>query len=162
MNWEAIGAIGEIIGATGVILSLFYVAYQVRLNTKQTDQNTAALEAASEEAMANLSTVARWKVAESEEVATIYTEGLKDPHSLSEIEQVRFRAVLAALLQLFQLIHSQDRNNRVKDFDWDSAKPTIRRMFGTNGGRWYWKNYQEEWSSEFRESISKLVSEDET
>ena len=33
MNWEAIGAIGEIIGAIAVFLSLIYLALQIRSNT---------------------------------------------------------------------------------------------------------------------------------
>jgi hypothetical protein len=34
MNWEAIGAIGEVAGAAGVIVTLAYLAIQIRLNTK--------------------------------------------------------------------------------------------------------------------------------
>ncbi len=33
MNWEAIGAIGEIAGAIGVIVTLMYLAIQLRQNT---------------------------------------------------------------------------------------------------------------------------------
>ena len=35
MNWEAIGAIGETIGAIAVIISLLYLAIQIRQNTAQ-------------------------------------------------------------------------------------------------------------------------------
>ncbi len=38
MNWDAIGAVGEIVGAAGVILSLVYLAAQIRHNTKQVDE----------------------------------------------------------------------------------------------------------------------------
>ena len=34
MNWEAIGAIGEIVGAVAVILTLGYLAVQIRQNNK--------------------------------------------------------------------------------------------------------------------------------
>ena len=34
MNWEAIGAIGEILGATAVFASLIYLALQIRQNSK--------------------------------------------------------------------------------------------------------------------------------
>ncbi len=34
MNWEAIGAIGEILGAAGVILTLGYLAFQIRQNNR--------------------------------------------------------------------------------------------------------------------------------
>ena len=35
MNWEAIGAIGEVLGAIGVIVTLVYLAGQLRQNTKE-------------------------------------------------------------------------------------------------------------------------------
>ncbi len=35
MNWEAIGAIGEILGALAVLITLTYLAVQIRQNTNQ-------------------------------------------------------------------------------------------------------------------------------
>ena len=35
MNWDAVGAISESVGALGVIVSLIYLALQVRQNTQQ-------------------------------------------------------------------------------------------------------------------------------
>ena len=34
MNWDAIGAIAERLGAIGVVVSLLYLATQIRQNTK--------------------------------------------------------------------------------------------------------------------------------
>ena len=34
MNWEALGAIGELLGAIGVIATLGYLAFQIRQNNK--------------------------------------------------------------------------------------------------------------------------------
>jgi hypothetical protein len=34
MDWEAIGAIGEIIGAVAVLLTIVYLADQIKQNTK--------------------------------------------------------------------------------------------------------------------------------
>ncbi|MGR8949752.1 MAG: hypothetical protein ACU84Q_17050 [Gammaproteobacteria bacterium] len=46
MNWEAIGAIGEVVGAMGVIATLAYLATQIRDNSKMmratTKQDMAA------------------------------------------------------------------------------------------------------------------------
>ena len=33
MNWEAIGAIGEVVGAAAVVVTLGYLAVQIRANT---------------------------------------------------------------------------------------------------------------------------------
>ena len=42
---EQLGNIGEFIGAIAVVLSLFYVAKQIKDNSKQTQRNTAAVMA---------------------------------------------------------------------------------------------------------------------
>ncbi len=34
MDWEAIGTLAELLGAAGVIVSLIYLAYEIRTNTK--------------------------------------------------------------------------------------------------------------------------------
>ena len=35
MNWEAIGAVGEVLGAIGVIVTLIYLAWQIQQNNRQ-------------------------------------------------------------------------------------------------------------------------------
>ena len=44
MNWEAVAAIGEGVGALGVIVSLAFLALQIRMNTKAL-RGTASFEA---------------------------------------------------------------------------------------------------------------------
>jgi hypothetical protein len=39
MNWDAIGAVGEMIGALAVVVTLVYLALQVRASTKESDAN---------------------------------------------------------------------------------------------------------------------------
>ena len=45
MNWDAIGAIAELLAAIGVVASLIYLATQIRHSREQTQQNTKAIEA---------------------------------------------------------------------------------------------------------------------
>ena len=40
MNWEAIGAVGEVLGAFAVVLTLVYLAVQIRQNTSSTRAST--------------------------------------------------------------------------------------------------------------------------
>jgi hypothetical protein len=57
MSWDAIGAVGELLGALGVIASLIYLAIQIR-------QNTESVRMASHHGVADqfqrTSLVARW------------------------------------------------------------------------------------------------------
>ena len=47
MNWEAIGAIGEVLGAAAVVVTLGYLAVQIRQNS-QAVKNSAAQSLLSE------------------------------------------------------------------------------------------------------------------
>jgi len=46
MNWDAIGAIGEIVGAIAVVVSIIYLSIQIRSNTK-TERARASFDASS-------------------------------------------------------------------------------------------------------------------
>ena len=50
MNWEAIGAVGEVLGAIGVIVTLGYLAVRIRQNTRQLDQNNLSVRSSSSHA----------------------------------------------------------------------------------------------------------------
>ena len=39
MNWEAVGAIGEVSGAGAVVVTLFYLARQIRQNSDSLDRS---------------------------------------------------------------------------------------------------------------------------
>jgi len=45
MNWDAIGAIAELLGAVGVIASLVYLATQIRQSREQLSQTPRAMRA---------------------------------------------------------------------------------------------------------------------
>ena len=44
MNWEAIGAIGEVLGAFAVVMTLLYLAVQVKYAKNATTDATRPLE----------------------------------------------------------------------------------------------------------------------
>jgi hypothetical protein len=79
MNWEAIGAIGEVVGAFAVFLSLLYLAIQIR-NSRRSDQLAAAAGAAS--------AVDEWigQIVRDGELYDLYRRGLTDYESLSRSE----------------------------------------------------------------------------
>jgi hypothetical protein len=53
MNWDAIGAIGEIVGALAVLATLIYLAIQVRQNSEQVRQNSVLQRAQTHQQLAH-------------------------------------------------------------------------------------------------------------
>ena len=61
MNWEAVGAIGEVVGAFGVILTLGYLAIQVR-------QNSAVVRSSTRQAISTAQSEIGYRLAENSEL----------------------------------------------------------------------------------------------
>ncbi len=91
MNWDAAGAIGEIIGALAVFLTLIYLALQIR-------QNTKAVQASAIDASISKVTSVRQSMYENAEVAAIYVKGLANPDDLNEESRTRFRLLMHNIL----------------------------------------------------------------
>lgn len=91
MDWEAIGAVGEVLGAAGVIVTLAYLAMQIR-------QNTRALRAASIDSMTNIANDIRTHLFSDPEITTIYMKGLSDAETLTDLESERFRLMMTNAL----------------------------------------------------------------
>ena len=68
MNWEALGAIGEIVGAVAVVLTLGYVAVQLR-------QNTRVVRSGTEQAQADAHTGCLSLIAQDPDLTRLYLRG---------------------------------------------------------------------------------------
>ena len=157
MNWEAIGAIGEILGAVGVIVSLFYVAYQVRQSTNQGKLNTIAIESANFEALSAAANDIRLRLAENPELARLYLKGSKNPTLLSDEETLGYRMFLDANVSNYYLSYESKRRG-VND-DWESAHSYILRLLNSPGGKWYWEISRSGFNVEFQKAIDDLLAE---
>jgi hypothetical protein len=89
MNWEALGAIGEIVGAIAVVLTLGYLALQIR-------QNTRLLRATALSATADAYLSFNRLLGSDPASAYVFQVGLEDFPSLSEAEQRQFLNLLRA------------------------------------------------------------------
>lgn len=79
MNWDAIGALGEIVGATAVVLTLIYLARQIKL------QNRAGEIAAFEGILDELDRV-NSLIAEDKNLYRLFMTGLNNPAELDDDE----------------------------------------------------------------------------
>lgn len=87
MNWEAIGSVGEVIGAIAVLTSLVYLAVQIRQNTRSL--NTSSYAQAAEQAwLVNLA------IAQDADLARIIADDSAGK-ALSPEDTVRLDAALS-------------------------------------------------------------------
>ena len=87
MNWEAIAAVGEIVGAAAVLITLIYLAVQIRQNT------SAVATATYESAMTGFNDI-NVVVASHPTLASLLDRGCQNPESLNAEEVVQFNFLL--------------------------------------------------------------------
>ena len=95
MNWEAIGAVGEVGGAIGVIVTLIYLATQIR-------QNTRTIRLTAYDSFQRSVSEAQRSIASDPELSRINRTGLDTPDELDAAEQERFRLLLYSVFIGFQ------------------------------------------------------------
>ena len=98
MNWNAVSSIAEIVGAIAVVISIIYLARQV----KQSNQTT---EAATTLEVSRL--IAEWhgRLNQTPELAHIFIHGTKDDSDFSDQDRARFLTTVAELFLLFEAMH---------------------------------------------------------
>jgi hypothetical protein len=97
MNWEAIGAISDLVGALAVVLTLFYLARQIRQSNTQGRRNEIA-------ATFQQFSIARMATAQNEGLTEIFVRGSLSYDDLNPIEKHRFENLMAERFWVFHSI----------------------------------------------------------
>lgn len=100
MNWSAIGAVGEILGAVAVFATLFYLANQIR-------QTNRATQATIESVMGQWWSQHNREMIHSPEMIEVIETDLSDMKSLSDSDRRRFSWWLASMFYMFDNLYKQ-------------------------------------------------------
>ena len=146
MNLGDLANLGQVIGAIAVVVSLFYVANQIRQNTNAVRSATAQTV---HEHFAN------WYhlIAADAELARIAASGLRDYASLSEQEKVRFIAAFMAFLSYGQNAFLKWRQGLLEPALWTGWEQVLMNLIGAPGGKGLWKERAYLFGEEFRRHV---------
>lgn len=150
MNWDAIGAVGEIIGALAVFITLVYLALQIR-------QNTRAVHSSALDSTVNTISIARQSIYENDEVARVYLKGLATPEELDELERLKFRLLIHNLMLSQSNIFAQTKFSDLPISEWQAQTTVIKRVLDSPGGSWFWSEYAQEFDEDFRAEIDRIM-----
>lgn len=152
MNWDALGAIGEIIGAVAVFATLVYLAVQIR-------QNTGAVRAAALNSSVVVVTDIRAKLFGDPNLTDIYIRGLDDPDSLNVVDKARFTLTMHNILWSLWNVYAQSGYAELSSDIWESQMLVVKRVFGTPGGRFFLDKHGAEFPKSFIQLVEKLLSD---
>ena len=153
MNWQAVGAIGELLEAAGVI------AFQIRQNTEQLQHNETASKASAINRTAIAFRENRRSIFESAEVTRIWLTGLSNPEELEEVELLRFRLMMQNVADTIWEMHSQTIETGFSPETWETqAVGLVKRILTTAGGQWFWEQFSGSYSPEFGREIDRILA----
>ena len=148
---QLLGNYGEFFGAIAVVVTLGYLAVQIRHNTNATK---AATSFALNESLADTMGALR----SDGELAEIWLKGMQDVGSLTSVEHVRFSAHLLTMLNLAEVYEELERQHLAKaHIDY---VPWLAQLYRDNPGiRTYVDSMKDGWAGS-RETYEKITNVD--
>jgi hypothetical protein len=160
MNWDAIGAIAELLGAIGVIASLIYLATQIRQSREQMSQNTRALQAGAyqqfEESVYR-KVIDDMTVPGLERIIRLGTAGMEQ---LSEEDMWRWSYWIFMRMRAFDNSHYQFRIGMQDEDRWQISRRDLELFFQKPGVVQWWKATPSTLSPEFIALVSEILGKE--
>jgi hypothetical protein len=160
MNWDAIGAIAELLGAIGVIASLVYLATQVRQSRDQMRENTQALQAgAYQQASDGLSESINTAVS-TPGFARIFRSAIANFEGLSEDDAFHFSVWITNLWRRYDNVYYQHRMGLLDKNRWELHQTDIVAQLRTPGVATWWREHRPSFSPEFIALVEEILGEE--
>ena len=151
MTLEQLGGLGEFIGAMAVVVSLIYVAFEIRSNSRST--RLATLQTAMESSQRIIELPAR-----DRDLTRVIRLGSEDPDSLTEDEYGQFRYWLILSLRSTENLFVQYKSGALDHETWIARAGVVKWMMDTPGGRRVWASTSNRYRVDFQEWMTSSKS----
>jgi len=149
---QDLGSIGELVAALATVATLFYLALQIRANTR-------ALRLESRRAELRQGDVYTTSIVGSSEVARVFNAGLADPTSLGPEELTRFSFLLGNFFGAEAGVFDEVLLGFGSNLTLERRKRTLSRFLLTPGGRWFWERFAGDYPPEFRSYVENILKD---
>ena len=126
MDWSAIGAIGEIIGAFAVLITLIYLAVQIR-------QNTHEIRAARVESTLKDQSSYNKLLAADPDLTRIYWQAVENIDELTDQEKKRWLHLCSIMLRNSEIAYYHYSQGYLPDRIHKSRERWIKMFMGKSG-----------------------------
>ena len=149
MSWDAVAAIGELVGAAAVVGSLVYLSIQIRHNSRQVEEQIRALNADSLTAIENVFSRFRHSLIANPQVASLWRRTLESFDSLNDDEKSQANVMMQEYCWAWQ-----DTITRLTrgDYEREGIEPYLKNLIyviSHPGARQWWLEGKREYSDGF-------------
>ncbi len=154
MNWQAIIAVSEALGAIGVILSLLYLAKQIQQNTRVQRRTNVG------DIAADLAGTLRTVTCDAE-TSELVLRALSDLASLDAAERYRFDCFFYLWLAAFERALIDARDGEYPQEYMVPLRSGVAGFLRTPGGQAWWEQRKAWFTPYGRRCISEILSDRE-
>ena len=159
MNWDSISAVAEAVGATGVIITLIYLAVQIRQNTAQ--MRDSAKDTRLDAFDRTVEAFSRYReYLTREDNSELYAKGLDFYATLSPGEKFRFRAIIEEYFFAFHGLFGRLNEGRYDQSLWNAQLKGATALLRTKGGREWWIERRHAYTLTFIEEMERIAETD--
>ena len=148
MNWDAIGAIGEIVGAFAVVLSLVYLAVQIRTQNKEA--RLASMHDTVAAQRESMRTFLEPNVSED------FIAVVEDFNKADPVQRLRFTMVVMIALKANQDAYLQFLEYRLGEDFFHPFGAQLADMMANESTRMVWKLRKHQFDGRFQDYVDKL------
>lgn len=148
---DALGNVGDFVGGIGVVVTLAYLALQIRQNTSTV---RAAASAAHSSSLASFNTL----LAQDDAVRELFIRGIVDYDSLDSKEKTKFAMTLALQINFVAQAQLLRLDNALSEEAWDQAGKILQLIVAYPGFTGYWRDHGATHSDGFRSVVQDAMS----
>jgi hypothetical protein len=157
MNWEAISAIGEIVSAIAVFISLIYLAIQIRQNTRQIVNSIDATRLSAFERNIESGNRTREFFLTNPELSELYNRGCKSYISLNESEKFNFGLMVRNVFASIQGGYIRQRLLNHDPAGFVGISQVVDEIISAPGVREFLKIHKLDWRPEFKHFVDERL-----
>ena len=160
MNWDAIGAIAETLGAVGVIASLVYLATQIRHSRDQMEQNTRAYQAGAYQLYEQGVSSLIMDAVRIPDLPRVWSQGCISFEELDAEDAFRFNSYALACMRSWDNAYYQHSMGMLSEDRWQSARRDIEPFLQQPGVAQWWRMTRPSLLPEFVALVEEILGED--
>jgi hypothetical protein len=153
MNWDAIGAVAELLGAIAVFCTLAYLALQIKQSNKQSLDNAT-------EALISNSNNLRFSLIENAEVADLFLKA-EAGETLTASEYLRYRLLIGVSISIAWGLFERIENGTV-NLNHDYLITFLTNTLGTKAAQDACYDYIDRFPDNFRCFVEKFLEQQDT
>ena len=145
MNWDAIGAIGEIVGALAVVTSLIYLSIQIR--TQNMESKVASVHEINEGYRAVTAEMMK------PSLAAVWAKAQNGFDSLDDGEKMQIIAFSLVCFRFFEEAYYQYKSGRLDNYIWEGMVAQITNLMGADAFNTVWQKRKYMFGPDFRDFV---------